>query len=316
MRPTVTVITPAYNAARYLPETVRSVLRQTFSGLELVIVDDGSTDDTLSVARRLAATDGRIRVLATPNGGPAAARNTALRCARGEFVALLDSDDLIRPEYLARQLAVFDANPDAAVVTANAVNRGGGAAFDGKPFWPQTTGLERITVRDLIEHEDTMCILTVFRRRLSDLIGGFNATFNGNEDYEFWLRAALAGFVIVRNHEPIGVYRRHDNSLSSNEPRMIRGVVQVLRHVEPMLAGLPRERDAAVRQIARFTRELPRAELRATLQRSDAVAAARVLRTLAVERGGWMLAVAARVTAWWPRTLLWAYRLRRSVRAA
>jgi len=111
--PVVTVVTPAYNVARYLHETVGSVLRQTFSALELVIVDDGSTDDTLAVARRLAATDARIRVVATPNGGPASARNTALRSARGEFVALLDSDDLLMPDYLAKQLAVFKAHPYA-----------------------------------------------------------------------------------------------------------------------------------------------------------------------------------------------------------
>src|SRR4051794_41934316 len=103
--PVVTVITPAYNAARYLPETVGSVLRQTFSALELVIVDDGSTDDTLAVARRLAATDIRIRVIATPNGGPAAAPNAAVRSARGEFVALLHSDAPPLPGHPAKPIA-------------------------------------------------------------------------------------------------------------------------------------------------------------------------------------------------------------------
>ena len=227
--PVVTVVTPAYNAAGYLPETVRSVLGQTFTDLELLIVDDGSTDDTLAVALRLAATDPRVRVVSTPNGGPAAARNTALRSARGEFVALLDSDDVMRPDYLVRQLAVFDACPDASIVTANAVNCGGGPTFDGKPFWPRVAGLERTTLLQLIEHEDAVCILSVFRRSVYATIGGFNPAFNGNEDYEFWLRAALAGSVIARNYEPIGVYRRRDGSVSSNEARMVRGVREVLR---------------------------------------------------------------------------------------
>jgi GT2 family glycosyltransferase len=309
--PVVSVVTPAYNAARYLPETVDSVLAQTCSDLELILVDDGSTDDTLTVARRLAARDGRVQVVATPNGGPAAARNTALATARGEFIALLDSDDLISPQYLAKQIAVLDANPEASIVTANAINRGGGATFDGKPYWPRTTGIQRLTPCDVIAQEDAVCILSVFRRRVYETIGGFNPTFSGNEDYEFWLRAALAGFVILRNHETLGVYRRHAGSLSSDEPRMLRGVLNVLRHTQSMLEELSPEGEALKRQIARFTRELPRAELRASLQRRDATATSRLLRSLAAERGGWMLAACARLASCWPQPLMWAYRLRR-----
>jgi len=314
--PVVSVVTPAYNAARYLPETVGSVLAQTFADLELLVVDDGSTDDTLTVARRLAAHDERVHVIATPNGGPAAARNAALHIARGEFIALLDSDDVFCPQYLEKQIAVLTANPDASIVTGNAVNRGGGVHFDGKLYWPETAGLRRLTALDVISQENAVCILTVFRRRVYDTVGGFNPGFTGNEDYEFWLRAALAGFRIVRNHEPLAVYRRHSGSLSSDEPRMIRGVMNVLRHIDSLLDELPEEREALRRQIQRFTRELPRADLRASLQRRDAAAAARVLETIAAERGGWLLAAFARLTSCWPQPLLWAYRLRRGVHLA
>jgi glycosyltransferase involved in cell wall biosynthesis len=311
--PVVSVVTPAYNAARFLPETVDSVLAQTLADFELILVDDGSTDDTLAVARRQATRDERVRVLSMPNGGPAAARNMALRAARGEFLALLDSDDLICPQYLATQIGVLDAHPEASIVTANAINRGGGANFDGKPYWPRTTGVQRLTTCDVIGQEDAVCILSVFRRRVYDTIGGFNPVFSGNEDYEFWLRAAVAGFVILRNHETLGFYRRHEGSLSSNELRMIRGVLNVLRHARSMLEDPSPEADVLQRQIARFTRELPRAELRSSLQRSDAAAISRVLRTLAAERGG-MLAACARLTSRWPLPLLWAYRLRGRVR--
>jgi len=94
---------------------------------------------------------------------------------------------------------------------------------------------------------------------------------------------------------------------------MIRGVLNVLRHAQSMLEDLSPEGEVLLRQVARFTRELPRAELRASLQRRDAAATSRVLRTLAAERGG-MVAACARLTSRWPQPLLWAYRLRARVR--
>ncbi|HKB09012.1 MAG TPA: glycosyltransferase [Vicinamibacterales bacterium] len=314
--PLVSIVTPAYNAAPYLAETTGSVLGQTFSDFEHLIVDDGSTDETLTEAHRLAATDGRIHVVSTPNGGPATARNVALRAARGEFIALLDSDDLWRPHYLATQLDILASHPEVSIVTSNAMNLGGGANYDGKPFWPTVTGLERLTAFDLISREDSVCILSVMRRSVYDTIGGFNPEFSGNEDYEFWLRASLAGLRILRNHEPLAVYRRHSGSLSSDEPKMIRGAVKVLQHIDTLLDEMPQERAALYGQVRRFTRELPRADLRASLQRSDAASAARVLRALAAERGGWTLGAVARFMTCWPRPLLWAYKLRRSLNSA
>jgi glycosyltransferase involved in cell wall biosynthesis len=314
--PVVSVVMPAYNAASYLCEAIDSVLAQTFSAFELIVVDDGSTDDTLTLARGFARTDSRVRVFTTPNGGPAAARNVALGAARGEFIALLDSDDLLRPQYLATQIAILVAHPDVSIVTSNAINLGGGANFDGKPFWTGAGTLERVTARDVIAHEDAVCILSVFRRRMCDAIGPFNPTFSGNEDYEFWLRATVAGFVLVRNYEPLASYRRHAGSLSSDEPRMIRGVLKVLQHIDTLLDERPDEREALRRQVHRFTRELPRADLRASLQRSDAAAAARILRSLAADRRGWTLAALARLTTCWPQPLLWAYKLRRGLRTA
>jgi len=92
--PAVSIITPAYNTERYLAETVRTVLAQSFPDFELLIVDDGSTDGTLALARTLAAQDERVHVIsADRNEGQPVARNTAMRQARGRFFALLDSDD-------------------------------------------------------------------------------------------------------------------------------------------------------------------------------------------------------------------------------
>ena len=123
--PAVSVITPAYNAAGFIGEMVDSVRAQTFEDWELVIVDDGSTDATLELLTEWGDRDGRIHVLHQGNRGPSAARNLAMRAARGAFFAFLDSDDTWEAEYLERQLAVFHEYPDAHLVTGVARYRGG-----------------------------------------------------------------------------------------------------------------------------------------------------------------------------------------------
>jgi GT2 family glycosyltransferase len=311
--PSVSVITPAYNAAPYLSETIRSVLAQSFSDFELLIVDDGSTDDTQAVARAFADQDPRVRLIATPNRGPAAARNTALQASRGRLLALLDSDDIWSPDYLTEQLALFQAIPEASIVTANALNRGGG--FDGRPIWPITSGVRRVTLVDVINQEDSVCIMAVFRREVYEKIGGFDPHFTGNEDYHFWLRAARAGFVIVQNRTPLAIYRRRNDSVSANEPRMVRGILAVLEDADHFCADLPVEQSAIRRQANRFRSELARAELRESLRNCDTTSAVRVLKTLSGVQGGWVLPAIARFSAVWPQPLLWAYRLRRAVRA-
>src|SRR5262249_11794648 len=116
--PRVSVVIPAYNAARTLEATVASALAQTVSDLEVVIVDDGSGDETLAVARSLA--DPRIRVLSQPEGGAAAARNTGLEAATGRYVALLDADDLWLTDKLERQLAMLEAEPEVQAIQCGA----------------------------------------------------------------------------------------------------------------------------------------------------------------------------------------------------
>src|SRR6476620_2025348 len=105
--PTVSVITPAFNAGRYLEHTLESAIRQTFTDFEVLVVNDGSTDQTRQIADRYAAKDPRVRVIHQNNGGIAAARNAALAVARGRYCALLDSDDLWFPSYLEEQLNIL-----------------------------------------------------------------------------------------------------------------------------------------------------------------------------------------------------------------
>jgi glycosyltransferase involved in cell wall biosynthesis len=285
--PTVSVITPAFNAEKTLAATLESAQAQRFGDFELIVIDDGSTDGTADIASRFAREDRRIRLMTQINAGAGAARNVAMAQARGEYFALLDSDDLWTPAFLDDQLAAFAMWPDAAVVTANAVNLGGPRS--GEPLWPTSPPFERLQLIDIIERENAVCIMSVFRREVYERLGGFaerssgdrhRPPFKGNEDYHFWLRAARLGFPIVANHTPGGYYRRRPNSLSADEGEMLRGIMAVLRDLLPACADQPAEAAAIRRQLRRFETDLFKWRLRQCVNRTPLVWALRAKRAL------------------------------------
>src|SRR5258706_10155760 len=105
--PVVSILTPAYNSAAFIAETIESVLQQTWSDFELLIIDDGSTDGTMDVVQSAARGDSRVKTFGSAHGGPAVARDEGLKHARGQFFALLDSDDVWDPRYLSEQLSLL-----------------------------------------------------------------------------------------------------------------------------------------------------------------------------------------------------------------
>ena len=141
--PRVTVVMPAFNVAPYLREAVDSVLAQTCGDWELLIVNDGSTDETPAIAHDYARRDPRIRVIDQQNCGLACARNTALRAGQGEFFALLDSDDLWEPGFLQSQLEVFAQHPETGLVSGSARLLGG--PQNGQPARPIIPGHPALT---------------------------------------------------------------------------------------------------------------------------------------------------------------------------
>jgi glycosyltransferase involved in cell wall biosynthesis len=312
--PIVSVITPAYNSAGYIAETIASALGQTFTAFELIVADDGSTDDTVDVVRRTAARDPRVVLTATSHGGAAIARNAAFKIARGRFIALLDSDDVWMPNYLDEQLKIAETCLGGGVVTANALSRGGD--LDGRPIWRSTMGLRTLALHDLIVEDNAVCIMSLFRREAFERVGGFNPEFNGNEDYEFWLRVANAGFGIVQNLRPLGFYRRRPGSVSSDEVKTILGIIHVLESVATRSGPLERERDVIAHKLIQLQIDLAAARLRASIARRDARDAVLRLKDLSELRGSVWLAVAAKLTKAWPQLLLHAYGLRRSLRAS
>lgn len=224
--PLVSVITPAYNVAPYLPDCIESVLKQSHGSLELLAVDDGSTDGTSDVIAGYAAKDARVRGFRGPNRGVSHARNVALRHARGKFFALIDGDDLWEPTFLAEQLRVFRREPDVAIVSGNAWNMGG--PLDATPVRPWPAEPVRLTFLDMIEHVDAVFIMSVLRREVYETLGGFNEALFRSEDYEFWLRAAAAGFTIATSPQPLGSYRRRGDSATTDHRAMFDSIERVL----------------------------------------------------------------------------------------
>jgi glycosyltransferase involved in cell wall biosynthesis len=308
--PTVSVITPAYNVAPYLGDAIESVLAQTFADFELIVVDDGSTDSTFQLASDYARTDRRIRLVQQQNHGISSARNYALRVATGSFLAILDGDDVWLPTYLERQLAILMSDPDCDIVTGNALFLGG--PLDGEPVraWPDRR-VEPTLLR-LLEDERAVFIMSVFRRRVYEVIGGFDESMRTNEDYDFWIRAAIAGFRFRRNDEPLGRYRRRDDSLSAGELRMLRGIIRVLRKTRSAIEGRSVELSILDSQLARFETERLAAEARAAIETCDFRAAREHLDALHRRRGGFAIRLAGMMARWTPGVLSAAYHLRRA----
>jgi glycosyltransferase involved in cell wall biosynthesis len=183
----VSVVTATYNMGRYIRETVDSILAQTHPRLELIVVDDGSTDDTAAV---LAAYDDdpRVRIIRQQNAGQTAAKNRGLQEASGEFVGFCDADDHWLPDKLARQLPRFEDAPRLGVVYGDFVCIDGEGRPVATPRWPCFSG--RITGKLLVDnfvHFPTV----LARREAIERAGGFDTSLTMAIDYDLWLRVSL-----------------------------------------------------------------------------------------------------------------------------
>jgi glycosyltransferase involved in cell wall biosynthesis len=225
--PLVSVVIPAYEAARYIAATLDSVLGQTFTGYEIIVVNDGSPD-TQELEAALAPYRSLITYVLQENQGPAGARNTGIRMARGEYVALLDADDLWDAGYLASQLALLQADPSIDMVYADA-RMFGGLAEDGYTIMELRPSNGEVTFESLVTRRCTVpiCVSLVRRQTLVDA-GLFDPAFRGTEDLDMWLRIARRGAHITYQKQVLGSYRRRPGSLSADPARLIEGVMAVL----------------------------------------------------------------------------------------
>jgi glycosyltransferase involved in cell wall biosynthesis len=241
--PLVSVVIPAYNANRFIERTLRSALRQTYSNLEVIIIDDGSTDNTRSLAEAVVAGDERVRIIGVRNGGVAKARNIGIDESSGAFIAFLDADDLWHPTTLELQVSsllgrsgkdagaayafsrVIDVN-DRAIQTANALACSGYV-------------LARLMYAKFIGNGSSMLV----RREVAIAVGGFESAWaargiGGCEDLDFELKIA-AKYPLAAIPRFLVGYRIYPGNMSSDKTRMARALVATVEHHVRVNPDLP-----------------------------------------------------------------------------
>ncbi len=203
--PLISVIMPAYNAADYISEAIESVLIQNYQNLELLIVNDGSSDDTEAIVKRFE--DSRIRYFVQPHAGPSAARNLAIRNSRGQFVINLDHDDMISLDHAAKLLAAYDEHPEADMIYCDTLL----ANEDGTPIRVHQRGdyqNPNHLIRDLFQAGFPIIpFRTLIRRRVFDRIGYYDESLKVGEDYDM-LRRFLQYGLVARHVSETLYFRR------------------------------------------------------------------------------------------------------------
>jgi glycosyltransferase involved in cell wall biosynthesis len=217
--PRVSVITPTFNCANFIGAAIESVLTQTYGDLEMIVVDDGSTDGTAELMERWR---GDVRYFSRPKMGVSAARNFAISVAQGEFLAYLDADDIWLPYRLAAGIAVMDAHPECGIVHGDVI------VIDDddhviSEMWHRESGVRPprgACVSDLVRGNNVQVPTVLERRSCYDATNGFDQRFSRAEDYLHWFQVALKGYEFFYIDEPLAKYRRRTGSASRNQAAM------------------------------------------------------------------------------------------------
>lgn len=225
--PRVSVIIPTYNRADFLEAAAASVFKQTFTDFEVIIVDDGSRDNTGDVCERLCAIDSRVRYIHQENTGLPGARNTGIRAARGEFIALLDSDDLWVPTKLEKQLAVVERDPGIDIVYCDY------ACIDasGKTWPPVYTPEYGQTLYDSLLYYNVVrgsASAVLIRAECFNRVGLFDESLRSMEDWDMWLRLAQL-FKFEKAPEVLVYLFQHSGQMQGDSGVMAESQLALLR---------------------------------------------------------------------------------------
>ncbi len=227
----VSVIMPAYNGEKYIDGAMRSVIEQTYKNLELIVIDDGSSDRTSEIVMGIKSTDERVVYLSQTNAGQGKARNTGIKVARGEFIAFLDQDDLWIEKKLERQIEALKETKADVVFSGSFVFRDDNVAdetmpwdtlrglFDGAAMFPLLFMFDRIPMLSAIVRKDALRKVGLLEE---------DRRYQNCDDYDLWLKLAECGATFVGLSERLVRYRLHGNQASQNTVRMIRTQIALM----------------------------------------------------------------------------------------
>ena len=246
--PLVSVIVPCYNQGRFLEEAIASLIAQTYPTWECLILNDGSTDDTRQIALELARVEPRIRYFEQINCGVAATRNRGLREARGDYIQFLDSDDEIRPEKFAAQLALLRSGPLRPQVAycSYTYRYDNEVSADTKPSEMVRVQLsDADPLNDMAQHWQTELSIPIhcflFDASLFKIDNvQFDERLPNNEDWDCWMKILALKPSLRFDERALAIYRRHPNSVSAtNSHAMHRGFLMAIRQQQGMLSMPP-----------------------------------------------------------------------------
>ncbi len=263
----LSVLMPAYNAERFLPEAIESVLAQTWRQFELIILNDGSQDRTREIAESYARRDSRVRVESHSNMGISPTMNQGLALSAGEWVVLMHADDVMMPTRIERQLAFVAAHPELAAASSwvKHINAEGEIIAKGdSPLLTHEAVQKLYAANELVGFNHPA---TILRKKAVQAVGGYRRQFRVNEDIDLWNRLLEHGYQIPVQPEYLLKYRIHAESASIARARVIR---QQLRWVKDcMLRRRRGETELSWDEFLCFYKTLPW-YVRANMQRKDA----------------------------------------------
>jgi glycosyltransferase involved in cell wall biosynthesis len=238
----VSVIIPAYNGDRYIGEAIDSILAQTYDDYEIIVVDDGSTDNTAQVVQQYGE---QIQYFSQTNQGVAASRNLGLTAAKGEYIAFLDQDDLFLPQKLLSQVTLLEKNPSLGMANSGwqIVDQQGQVKAAVKP-WEK---IPQLKLADLIIWKPVFLGAMLFRHSWLKRSGGFDTTLEQTPDVDLVLRLAVLGCAAAWVEQTTVKYRQHDGNASNNTLLQAQELDQILArfftqdHLSPEVKTLAAE---------------------------------------------------------------------------
>jgi hypothetical protein len=286
------------------------VLKQTYTDYEIIVVNDGSPDSEV-LEKVLKPYWDRVTYIVQENRGSSGARNSALRVARGYYVAMLDSDDRWDPEYLASQVGLLESDPTVDVVYPDAVRftyEGVGSTrySESFPVGGEITFLRVLTRKCQIYGEVTA------RRDMLLRVGMYDEELRSGEDYELWLRVLKAGGRITYNDRVLAYYRMREGSHTSNEVILATNVLKILDKVGREMELTAEERTALNHHRADIAAVLSLSEGKEALLKGDTLTAISKLKVAAHHTKSWKLGATIACLRVAPAIVLWFYRLRES----